>query len=161
MWPDNETVLDLIGYRVHADLVREVVMDAGMLPVTIGLFGDWGSGKSSIMRMLQYDLDPENHSGAERKIREHIACLYFNGWLFEGYDDAKTAILTSILLQLGEHKSIGPRVKNRVVSLLKSNNSRNSNGLTYSSTISFVSTSSRTFVRPATFAKTHSLPASG
>jgi hypothetical protein len=59
MWSDNETSNDLIGFQVHADLVRSVVTDDKMLPVTIGVFGDWGGGKTSIMKMLQRDLDPE------------------------------------------------------------------------------------------------------
>ena len=111
MWSDNETTTDLIGFRVHAELVRSVVTDPGLLPVVLGVFGDWGGGKSSIMRMLEEDLDTEAH--------EDVACLYFNGWMFEDYEDAKSALLSSILIQLGEHKRFGPKVKDRVVALLK------------------------------------------
>jgi len=46
VWSDNETVEDLIGFRVHAELLREVVGDASLLPITIGVFGDWGSGNA-------------------------------------------------------------------------------------------------------------------
>jgi hypothetical protein len=60
MWSDNETTDDLLGFQVHADLVRSVVTDPKMLPVTIGVFGDWGGGKTSIMKMLERDLDPEH-----------------------------------------------------------------------------------------------------
>lgn len=53
MWPENETTDDLIGFQVHADLIRSVVLNPQMLPVTVGVFGDWGGGKTSIMRMLE------------------------------------------------------------------------------------------------------------
>lgn len=123
MWSDNETTLDFIGFRVHADLIRSVVTNPDLLPVTIGVFGDWGGGKTSIMKMLESDLDPDNYATpAEKAKYEDIACLYFNGWLFEGYDDAKSAIMTSVLLQLGEHKKFGPKIRDKVVSLLKSIN---------------------------------------
>ncbi|WP_276358050.1 KAP family P-loop NTPase fold protein [Cohnella caldifontis] len=124
MWADNETSQDLLGFKVHADLIRSVVTNPKLLPVTLGVFGDWGSGKTSIMKMLEYDLDPENYpSGSPEKEKyEKIAVLYFNGWLFEGYDDAKSALLSSILLQLGEHKRFGPRIKEKVAGLLKSVN---------------------------------------
>jgi predicted KAP-like P-loop ATPase len=59
MWADNETSEDLIGFQVHADLVREVLSTPEMLPLPIGVFGDWGGGKTSIMKMLERDLDPE------------------------------------------------------------------------------------------------------
>ena len=120
MWSDNETFIDLVGFRVHADLVREVVTDAKLLPVTIGIFGDWGSGKTSIMQMLRRDLEPDTQ--ADPKLKEaykNIAVLYINGWLFEGYDDAKSALLTSILAQLAEHKKFGPKVRDGAAALLK------------------------------------------
>lgn len=53
MWADNETNEDLLGYQVHADLLKEVVLDSTMLPITIGIFGDWGSGKSSLMLLMK------------------------------------------------------------------------------------------------------------
>jgi predicted KAP-like P-loop ATPase len=122
MWSDNETSDDLIGFQVHADLVRSVVTDDKMLPVTVGVFGDWGSGKTSIMKMLQRDLDPERwgESNVEPALYKDIAVVYFNGWLFEGYDDAKSAILSSILLALGDHKRFGPKIRDNALSLLKS-----------------------------------------
>src|SRR6266568_4653402 len=109
MWSDNETSTDLLGFAVHKDLIRHVITDQALMPVTVGVFGDWGGGKSSILRMLEQDLLRE----------EDIACLLFNGWTFEGYDDAKSALISSILIQLGEHKRFGPKVRDKVVSLLK------------------------------------------
>jgi len=111
VWSDNETDQDLLGFRVHAELIRSVVIDRRILPVVLGVFGDWGCGKSSIMRMLQKDLGND--------LYENIVCLYFNGWMFEGYEDAKTALLSSILIQIGEHKKFGPAAKDKIVGLLK------------------------------------------
>jgi len=122
MWPDNETTNDLIGFQVHADLIRAVVTNAAMLPITIGIFGDWGGGKTSIMKMLERDLDPEQWptGSSEHKQCESIAVVYVNTWLFEGYDDAKAAIISSILLELAEHKRFGPKIRDGVISLMKS-----------------------------------------
>ena len=111
MWPDNETSEDLLGFKVHSDLIKEVVTDPTLLPVVMGVFGDWGGGKSSIMKMLQEDLESGGY--------EDVVCLYFNGWMFEGYEDAKSALLTSILVQLGEHKRLALRVKDKVTGLLR------------------------------------------
>jgi predicted KAP-like P-loop ATPase len=112
IWQDNETEIDLLGFDVHADLIRSVITDPTVLPVTVGVFGDWGGGKSSIMKMLQKELSNE-------KTYPDVVCLYFNGWTFEGYEDAKSALLSSILIQLGEHKRFGPKAKDFVVKLLK------------------------------------------
>jgi hypothetical protein len=109
MWSDNETVNDLIGFRVHADLIKAVVTDSKLLPVTLGLFGDWGSGKTSIMKMLQKQLAED----------DTVAVLYFDAWLFEGYDDAKSALITSIIKQLAEHKRFPTALKDKAVGLIK------------------------------------------
>jgi len=111
MWSDNETTIDLIGFKVHSELVLDVVTSPELLPVVLGVFGDWGGGKSSIMKMLEEQLSTEEY--------KEVVCLYFNGWTFEGYEDAKTALISSILVQLGEHKVFGGKVKDGVVSLLK------------------------------------------
>jgi predicted KAP-like P-loop ATPase len=112
VWQDNETEIDLLGFDVHADLIRSVITDPSVLPVTVGVFGDWGGGKSSIMKMLQKELSNE-------ETYPNVVCLYFNGWTFEGYEDAKSALLSSILIQLGEHKKFGAKAKDWVVKLLK------------------------------------------
>lgn len=120
MWSDNETTEDLIGFQVHADLIRELIVDPSVLPATIGIFGDWGGGKSSIMQMLRDDLEARaEKNGKDSADYKGVAVLYFNGWLFEGYDDAKAALLSSILTSLRDHKRFGPKIKGKVTSLLK------------------------------------------
>lgn len=109
MWPDNETETDLLGFQVHTDLIRSVVTDTSLLPITVGVFGDWGSGKSSVIKMLEQDL----------RDKESVATIYFNGWQFEGYDDAKSALIHSILIELAEHRKLDAEIKTRVKGLIK------------------------------------------
>lgn len=120
MWSDNETTDDLFGFRVHADLIRELIMDPSVLPATIGVYGDWGGGKSSIMQMLRDDFEKQTEGhDAESEPYKGVAVLYFNGWLFEGYDDAKAALLSSILTSLRDNKRFGPKLKASACKLLK------------------------------------------
>jgi len=123
MWADNETAVDFLGFKVHSDLIKSVVTNPNLLPTTIGLFGDWGSGKTSIMKMLEHDLDSKNYSEQSDKEKyEKILCIYFNGWLFEGYDDAKAAILTSVLNQIAEKKKLTAKIQEKVGELIQSVN---------------------------------------
>ena len=41
---------------------------------------------------------------------------------FEGYDDAKAALISAVLLELKEHKRFGPKVRDRALTLLRSVN---------------------------------------
>ncbi|MET3501010.1 uncharacterized protein YdhG (YjbR/CyaY superfamily) [Mucilaginibacter rubeus] len=106
MWADNETSEDLLGFKVHADLLIDVINDETVLPVTIGVFGDWGSGKSSILNIIKNEYDKEVH--------KDTLCIYFNGWTFEGYDDAKAALLNAILKELEDNKKLSAEIKDSV-----------------------------------------------
>ena len=95
MWSDNETTQDLLGYQVHADLLRKIILNDAMLPISIGVFGNWGSGKSSLMLLLQQSL----HEWEDSHQNEHsiILQVYFNSWQFESYDSTKLTMIESIL----------------------------------------------------------------
>lgn len=106
MWADNETSEDLLGFKVHADLLVDVINDESILPITIGVFGDWGSGKSSVLQIIKNEFDKEANVDS--------LCIYFNGWTFEGYDDAKAALLNSILKELEDNKKISAEIKEAI-----------------------------------------------
>lgn len=106
MWADNETSEDLLGFNVHADLLIDIINDESVLPITIGVFGDWGSGKSSILQIVKNEFDKDDDKDS--------LCIYFNGWTFEGYDDAKAALLNSILKELEDNKKIPDAIKDTI-----------------------------------------------
>lgn len=108
MWPDNETNRDLLGYQVHADLLQKIILEDAMLPITIGVFGNWGSGKSSLMLLLHQGIENwrKNFDKEETDKKEKnpdyakssgILQIQFNSWQFEGYDSTKLTMIESIL----------------------------------------------------------------
>lgn len=113
MWHDNEASIDLLGYERFAKTICSLTRQNDLLPVTIGLFGDWGSGKSSVLGMVEQTYAEQPDS----------LCLRFDGWLFEGYDDAKAALMTDIIEGIKAKKKdaegIAERIKSKTESLLK------------------------------------------
>lgn len=53
MWADRETLVDLINIQHLVATITDIVANEKLLPTTIGVFGDWGSGKSSLVAMTK------------------------------------------------------------------------------------------------------------
>ena len=111
MWKDSETELDFLDYDYLIQTVQSIITDDTLLPASIGVYGDWGSGKSSLMYMCKERLMEED---------KKIKCLVFNGWLFENYEDAKTAILGTILDEISKEKNLTKKAKDIIKGLYKS-----------------------------------------
>lgn len=102
MWKDSETETDYLDFSYIVEIMKDTINDEKLLPSCIGLYGDWGSGKSSLMHMCKRQLERQN---------DGTVCLLFNGWLYESYDDAKTAILASILDGIKEGRDLSGAAK--------------------------------------------------
>lgn len=113
MWKDSETELDFLDYDYLINVLKDTITNDNLLPASIGVYGDWGSGKSSLMYMCKQRLEQED---------EKIKCLIFNGWLFESYDDAKSAILGSILDEISRQKRLTKKAKDILKGLYESVN---------------------------------------
>lgn len=48
MWHDNETTVDYVNFRLVAKACAELIQDTGGEPISIGISGGWGAGKSSL-----------------------------------------------------------------------------------------------------------------
>src|SRR5258708_34642756 len=97
MWPDNETSVDFLNFTSVADTVAEIIVQANGRPVSIGVSGAWGVGKSSMIKLIQSSL-----SGRPKEDREFVF-VEFNAWLYQGYDDARAALMDLIVNKLAEH----------------------------------------------------------
>lgn len=111
MWKDSETELDYLDYDYLIHALENIVTNDSFLPASVGVYGDWGSGKSSLMYMCKKQLEQSD---------ENIKCLLFNGWLFENYEDAKTAIIGSILDEIRKEEKTSAKVKDIIKGLNKS-----------------------------------------
>ena len=82
MWPDNETERDFLNFTVIADTVAEIIMQAQGRPVSIGVSGDWGVGKSSMIKLIRRSLESrqQGEKGPE------LLFVEFNAWLYQGYE---------------------------------------------------------------------------
>jgi predicted KAP-like P-loop ATPase len=106
---DHETEIDLLYYDAIAKTVVKLIIRSANDPLTIGIHGDWGAGKSSVLAMAQKELSA--HEG--------VVCLRFNGWQFQGFEDAKAALIETVIIQLRDRKKGQSGVVEKTTALLK------------------------------------------
>ncbi len=91
---DNETKADLLNYEAVATTIVSLLRHRPDRPMTVGVHGEWGAGKSSILEMIEAGLEGD----------DKVLCLKFNGWRFQGFEDAKIALIEGIVTGLLEKR---------------------------------------------------------
>lgn len=90
MWQDNETELDFLNFSAVAEAVAGIIVQAEGRPVSIGVSGAWGAGKSSMIKLIRKGLEKRSKESKE------FVFVEFNAWLYQGYDDVRAALLEVI-----------------------------------------------------------------
>jgi len=107
--PDHETAVDFLNNEAIAKTVVDLLAANRGRALTVGIHGDWGAGKSSVLKMVESALASD----------QNVACLWFNGWTFQGFDDAKTVMIESIITELCRHRSTSAKVQELGKRLIK------------------------------------------
>lgn len=109
LWPDNESKVDLLNYQSISNAIVKLLSDQQRLPVSIGIHGDWGAGKSTVLSMIENSYRED----------EKTVCVRFNSWLYQGLEDAQTALMQQITTDLIKNRSAIEGFKESADSFLK------------------------------------------
>ena len=101
MWSDNETNRDFLNFGCVADTAAEIIIQADGQPLSLGISGGWGTGKSSMLNLISQSL-----KGRED---ERFLFVEFNAWLYQGFDDARAALMEVIARRLVKHGEVSAR----------------------------------------------------
>lgn len=87
---DTPTTNDLLGYKRFTEpIVRRIVNATGKsTPLTIGVYGEWGSGKTSFLKMIDEALQ-----------KQDIHPVWFNAWRYDQEENLWSALIQTILDQ--------------------------------------------------------------
>jgi predicted KAP-like P-loop ATPase len=91
MWADTETETDFLNYSEVAELIAEMIATPDLLPISLGVFGGWGVGKSSTLRLVERELS---------KAGSTYLVIRFDAWLYQDFDNARTALMSVIADEL-------------------------------------------------------------
>ena len=98
---DNETKHDLLNNQAIARTIVSIIKDSKE-SISIGVHGDWGAGKSSILAMVEEEVSNvvEKNNNNEKPFK--ATSIRFNGWQHQGFEDSKIALMSAIVSQLVE-----------------------------------------------------------
>jgi predicted KAP-like P-loop ATPase len=93
MWRDRESDEDFLNFTEVADQIATLALSPDLLPVSIGVFGTWGTGKSTVLKLAEAKM-----MAAEKP----PIIIEFDAWLYQGFDDAKAALMEVVATRLLE-----------------------------------------------------------
>lgn len=117
---DDFTICDHLNRRALVrGIAEQIAVDRA--PMVLGLHGDWGSGKTSTLRAIQYHLSGENPHGeklpvddiAEGLYRGHVVSVWFGAWRYQH----EAAPVVALLQEMRRQLALWQRANARLVKL--------------------------------------------
>lgn len=84
---------DALNFKSYSEVIYESILGTDT-PCTIGIFGEWGMGKTSMMKMSKKLLDDE---------KKYIS-VWFNAWQYENEEHTIVPLIATILKQIKNEK---------------------------------------------------------
>jgi hypothetical protein len=90
---------DGLGFEVYARVLAATAAETRG-PFTIGVFGEWGTGKTSLLRLVEKKL----------VANPKIVTVWFNAWRYEREEHPIIPLLGTIIREIEEQKSVMRRL---------------------------------------------------
>lgn len=86
-------IQDGLGFSTYAQIMAKSVLGT-QGPFTIGIFGEWGTGKTSLMRMIREELSSE----------DDVVTIWFNAWQYEKEEHPIVPLVATIIRELEQKR---------------------------------------------------------
>jgi len=98
---DSPTTEDGLGFDDYVDILLELIGDFDPKnPLTIGIHGIWGSGKTSLMKMVEKKFEDD----------QKVKTIWFNAWAY-GDEPIGLALLRQILIEFQNEEGLKEKGK--------------------------------------------------
>jgi len=89
----TSTAADGLGFKMYSRVLAETAIQTPG-PFTVGVFGEWGTGKTSLMRLV------EDHLST----RKNVITVWFNAWRFESEEQPIVPLVATIVREIERNK---------------------------------------------------------
>lgn len=94
---DQPTEKDALDFTPYVETLADIIQ-TGNTPLTIGVFGGWGSGKTSLMKMIRNGIQKSKYEG----LPKDYTVVWFDAWKYDKEETLWRALLLSVLAKVKE-----------------------------------------------------------
>ncbi|MBN1177954.1 MAG: AAA family ATPase [Anaerolineae bacterium] len=98
--PTEQVGQDKLNFGPYAQTLLDIILKTESTPLTIGIFGNWGTGKTSLMKMIEQGLTRASADGPE------IYSIWFNAWLYSKEMSLWRALIMQVLTGIHAIRSL-------------------------------------------------------
>ena len=119
LWSDEPSPIDLLAFNAVAETAVDAVLDDALDPVALGVSGPWGSGKSTVLKLIEAELASRHETGAE----ERILVVKTDPWRYDPDVGAKATLILEVLnaltAELGTRADVTDEIQGALKKLAK------------------------------------------
>ena len=94
LWSDEPSSVDLLAFGAVAETAVEAVLDDSLDPIALGISGPWGSGKSTVLKLIKAELASRDVvSEDEASVDERILVVETDPWRYDPSVGAKATLI--------------------------------------------------------------------
>jgi iron(II)-dependent oxidoreductase len=123
--PEEDEDLFAFGFDAYARTIAEVI--AGLnnaTPLVIGIYGPWGSGKTTLMKKVKVLLDEDKYWKKDKiwnpEIHRRCKTVWFTAWKYKDTDEILAALNEVIFKTIKSDQSFSNRIKGEIEEFITS-----------------------------------------
>ena len=93
LWSDEPSPVDLLAFGAVAETAVEAVLDDALDPIALGISGPWGSGKSTVLKLIEAELASRGVANED----EQILVVETDPWRYDPDVGAKATLILEVL----------------------------------------------------------------
>ncbi|MEE2522984.1 P-loop NTPase fold protein [Pseudarthrobacter sp. J75] len=91
LWSDEPASTDLLSFEAIAETVADAIFDDGLDPIALGISGSWGSGKTTVLNLIEKRLNDWTADG------QKIIVVRADPWRYDPAVGPKESLITEVL----------------------------------------------------------------
>ena len=88
---DNPSTVDLLAFSPVAETVAATLLDDNLDPVALGISGRWGSGKTTVLHLVEAELTALNKDGSK------VLVVRTDPWRYDPTTGVKESLISEVL----------------------------------------------------------------